>query len=75
MELGIDIFVFFNGNFGHMALSVQNNRLNYPTVGCILRTIYGLLSIWWPIINYVDFRLTSKPISIFLNISQSYLAY
>ena len=30
MELSIDIFVFFNGNFGHMALSVQNNRLNYP---------------------------------------------
>ena len=50
-------------------------ELNHSPVGLILRTIYGLFSICWPIINYVDFRLTSKPISIFLNISQSYLAY
>ena len=45
MELSIDIFVLFNGHFGHLALSVQNNGLNYPPVGRIFRTIYGLLSI------------------------------
>ena len=40
MELSIDIFMFFNTNCGQFALSVQNNRLNYPPVGRILRTIY-----------------------------------
>ena len=50
-------------------------RLNYLPVGCILRTIYGLMSICWSILNYVDFILTSKSISIFLNISQSNLAF
>ena len=33
--------MFFNGNFGHWALSVENNRLNYLPVGHIFTQNLG----------------------------------